>query len=195
MISRFSFFSLLFALPLFISLPSLANALTVEEAYQAIPHKRIAYDATLSTRTQEEKEYLSQLFTLSDKALVERVETMQALAKGNEARFQIYEEHVSSIERDLRALKEPPSAQGLTVILLNAIENQHHFFLEWAQALRTKSSFSFPGGATGQGVHQNIRAASGALHQLYGELQQRYGSEHAQNRDSFYQHLCALDFI
>src|SRR6266566_775127 len=57
--------------------------LTVEEAYQAVPHKRTPYEAQLSTLGPPEREFLSRFFVLSDQALVERVETLKALREGN----------------------------------------------------------------------------------------------------------------
>lgn len=173
---------------------STSFALTVEEAYQAIPHQRKQYDPSQSPRSGEERAYLAKLFALSDRALVERVETLRALGKGEVSRAGIYRERVGVILREISKLDEPASAKGLGAMLEAALRAQGQFFAEWEQALESSAKFSFPGGQ-GTGVHPQIRSASGALHGLYGALTQRYGNESEHNRSAFFQHLCALDFI
>jgi len=57
--------------------------LTIDEAYQAIPHKRTQYDAQRSTLSMSEREFLTKLFSLSNEALVERMTTLAALREGS----------------------------------------------------------------------------------------------------------------
>src|SRR5262245_59130904 len=86
-----------------------ARGMTIDEAYRAIPHKRTSYDAQLSTLGATERAFLARLFALSDEALVERVETLAALRKGNRAQLERYEVQVSRIISTLRTLPEPAS--------------------------------------------------------------------------------------
>lgn len=44
-------------------------------------------------------------------------------------------------------------------------------------------------------VSEKLNLLSIELRRLYADLMTRYVAEHAQNRDAFYQHLCALDFL
>src|SRR5262245_36017890 len=94
--------------------PAAASALTVEEAYRAVPHRQATYDPTLSTRSADETHFLAALFALSDRALVQRMETMQAFSRGDAAHYDSYERAIREILRELNELKPPPSGAGLT---------------------------------------------------------------------------------
>jgi len=160
--------------------------LTIDEAYQAIPHKRTQYDAQRSTLSMSEREFLTKLFSLSDEALVERMTTLAALREGSRSQLAQYEARVTLILETLRALPEPASASGLAATLGQAIEHQRAFF---------RTAFASPTHEVKIGTNPNVRTASNELRRLYADLMTRYGAEHPHNRDAFYQHLCALDFL
>jgi hypothetical protein len=174
---------------------SLSWGMTINEAYQSIPHKRTPYSTQVSSLSLPEREFLSQLFALSDQALVERVVTLAAFRTGDRRRFTTYETNVSRILAELRTLQEPPSARGFVTMLSEAIQEQRLFFQKWDTALADQRPFAFPTGTAINGVDPNVGKASGELRRLYAELMARYGAEHVQNREAFYQHLCALDFL
>jgi len=174
---------------------SLSWGMTIDEAYQAIPHKRTPYSTQESALSLPEREFLSRFFTLSDQALVERVATLAAFRAGDRRRFITYEANVSRILAELSALQEPTSARGFVTMLSEAIQQQRLFFQKWETALAEQRPFSFPTGTTINGVDPNVSKASADLRRLYADLMARYGAEHAQNREAFYQHLCALDFL
>ncbi|MBM4259754.1 MAG: hypothetical protein FJ147_28140 [Deltaproteobacteria bacterium] len=165
---------------------SAAPAMTIDEAYQAIPHKRTAYDAQRSTLNTEEREFLAKLFTLSDQALIERVEALTAWRKGERQQLEHYDAQVSRILATLRALTGPASAHGLVATLSQAIEHQRAFFRTALTSLPQEVQL---------GRDPNVLTASRELRRLYTDLMTRYSGEHAHNRDAFYQHLCALDFL
>src|SRR5438132_13658187 len=77
-----------FAPALFLAIGLLAVdafALTPDEAYAAIPHRRIAFDPAASTLSKPQAEALKRLFALSDQGVVLRVEGMRAVRAGNGA--------------------------------------------------------------------------------------------------------------
>ena len=186
--------SLLLALFCF-TVPAWVNALTVEEAYKAIPHSRAEYDPTRSTRDRSEREYLAALFRLSDRALVQRIMAMHALSDGKPGALATYESEIGTIVGDIESLREPQTATGLGAILVRALHGQLEFFRSWSRAREKGLPFGVPNGTAQSGVDPTIRSASGSLHQLYGELMRRYANESAENKNSFFQYLCALDFI
>ena len=53
--------------------------LTVQEAYEAIPHRRTVFDYNTSLMSTQEKKYLSKVFNLTDLATVERVNMHEIL--------------------------------------------------------------------------------------------------------------------
>ncbi len=165
---------------------ALAWGLTVDEAYQAIPHKRAPYDVQRSTLSATEGEFLAKLFALSDEALVERVTTLAALREGNRAQLERYEERIARILTTLRAMPEPASAHGLAATLGQAIEMQRTFF---------RGAFSAATKDIQLASDTHVRTASNELRRLYTDLMTRYSGEHPHNRDAFFQHLCALDFL
>ena len=176
----------LFILLLEVSSVSFAWGLTVDEAYQAIPHRRTPYEARLSTLSATEREFLAKLFSLSDEALVERITALTAFREGNRAQLERYEEHITRILTTLRALPEPASAHELAATLGQAIEHQRAFF---------RAAFSSSTQEVKIATDSSVRTASNELRRLYTDLMTRYSGEHPHNRDAFYQHLCALDFL
>jgi hypothetical protein len=173
----------------------LSWGMTIDEAYQSIPHKRTPYNSQVSALSLPEREFLSRFFALSDQALVERVATLAAFRAGDRQRFTTYEANASRILAELRTLPEPPSARGFVPMLSEAIQQQHLFFQKWDTALAEQRSFAFPTGTATSGVDPNVGKASAELRRLYANLMARYATEHARNREAFYQHLCALDFL
>lgn len=169
--------------------------MTIDEAYQSIPHKRTPYRTQESALSPPEREFLSRFFTLSDQALVERVTTLAAFRAGDRQRFTTYESNISRILAELRSLPEPTSARGFVTMLREAIQQQQLFFQKWNTALAEQHPFAFPTGTAVSGIDPNVSKASAELRRLYADLMARYGAEHAQNREAFYQHLCALDFL
>lgn len=184
-----------FLISLWLSFAATSSAITVEEAYNAVPHTRAEYDRSRSTLGPAESEYLARLFQLSDRALVQRITAMRAMSGGKLDALAAYESEIEKIVRDLEALGEPSAARGLGVILIQAIRGQQEFFRGWSHARESGRPFAVPQGVADSGVDPAIRSSSGKLQQLYGELMRRYANESRENKNSFFQHLCALDFV
>lgn len=163
-------------------------ALTVDEAYKSIPHKRMEYSAEKSTLSSSTKADLEKLFKFSDEALVGRIETMKGLQAKHAESFAQYQKKTDRILNGLTALTSPESIQ-LATLLSSAITSQREFFSKWHDAVVSNSSFHYPG------QDSSVQQASSHLRQLYSVLMQRYPNEHPDNIDAFYQHLCALDFL
>ena len=167
---------------------SSALALTVDEAYKSIPHRRMEYSAAKSTLPSNVSRELEKLFKLSDEALVGRIETMKGLQQNHTDVFSAYQTKIEKVISGLDEIKDPELAQ-LTTLLKNAIKSQGEYFSNWHSALVSGQSYHSVGSDT------DVRNASSSLQQLYSMLTQKYPKEHPDNLDSFYQHLCALDFL
>ena len=163
-------------------------ALTVDEAYQAIPHKRMEYSAGKSTLSSNTKADLEKLFKFSDQALIGRIETMKGLQEKRPQVFTAYQKKTDEILNGLNDLTNPEAIQ-LATLLKAAMTSQREFFSKWHDAVRSNTAFHYPG------EDSSVQQASSHLRQLYSVLMQRYPSEHPDNIDAFYQHLCALDFL
>ena len=160
-----------------------AYGITVEEAYETIPHKQVTYSSTQSGLLVNEREFLSKLFSLSDRALVARIETLNAFQRKDYSALTQYKSVVEKIKVELLTLNEPVSANGMKLLLVEALSEQEDFFGVWAS-----------GKSVDIGTDAHVEKASAKLRQLYSLLMERFKNESAHNRDSFYQHLCALDF-
>ena len=178
-------------LTLIISLLTISNwsyALTVDEAYQSIPHKRTEYSAEKSTLPLNTKIELEKLFKISDRALVGRIETMKGLSQGHAEVYNGYQTKIDAILNELSETLEPEGVQ-LATLLKSAISSQRDYFKNWHDALAAGKTFHSPGSDS------DVQKASSALRQLYSVLMTRYRTESPNNVDAFYQHLCALDFL
>ena len=97
----------------------------------------------------------------------------------------IYNSLLSRI-RELRPSEKAIPAQKLIV---EAIEEQHLFFKKWMNADENSVDF--------RQYHKNklVRSAHKKLLKAYNILMSAYPKETAHNRQAFFDHLCALDFL
>jgi len=73
--------------------------------------------------------------------------------------------------------------------ILDALAGERQFFADWKSA---RDRFQF-----GQqpSNHPGVGRASSALRAAYGELMAKYPQESQSNKDAFFDHHCALDFL
>lgn len=147
--------------------------MAVQAAYDAIPHKRTSYAADQSTAVKEESAYLAQLFLWVDAGVVQRVQTMKDRPTEEATISAEYDVLLSGLD----GLVVPPRLQSIHTLIHDAI------------ALHKKVLVT-PGGD-----NSAVGESSDKLKRAYMLLMQAYPAESPHNRDSFYQHLCALDFI
>jgi hypothetical protein len=157
------------------------QVMQVQEAYDAIPHKRQAFDATRADMPQDEAEYLQRFFALVDLAVVERVETLFWFTQKKGADNRNSEE----ILRQMQSLAVPGKLLKAHKLVVSAIEDQKAYFDAWRQKPQMRFSSNDP----------RVQSSSSKLRQAYGLYMSLYPNERAYNKAAFYQHLCALDFI
>lgn len=158
---------------------SVANAeLTVEGAYQAIPHRRTPFDASKATASgipEAEAAYLSSMFALIDRAIVLRITNSRALATPDTYR---------GTQAEIQATTPPTRLERFHSLVASAIEKHRRYF---QHAARNEPGQQPP----------LISSSSADLHAAYAELINLYGSQPSlgSNRDAFFDYLCALDFV
>lgn len=179
---------------LFCSRPG--KAMTVEEAYQAIPHQRTVFDVRKAKMSQEEKKYLQELFELVDQAIVQRIELLLWLQRGGKSSFpkREYEAKGKEILVRFNAL-QPPNRQldRVREMIVKAIIEQQQYLGEWRKAVERGTRYQFRLGLDPH-FHPLVLRSSQKLQQAYGELMRLYAQEGAHNRQSFFDYPCALDF-
>jgi hypothetical protein len=152
--------------------PVSAQAMTVEEAYAAIPHSRTVFDPQHVSMSEEEAVFLAEFFDLIDAAIVARVGAIQGGRRDG----------LEDVLPRLRSLNIPPSAAQAHALVVGAVEEQNQFL---------KTVFT-GGNIAGDPL---VSSASTKLHQAYDALMTAYPGEIQHNKTAFFDYLCALDFI
>ena len=158
--------------------------LSVSDAYQAIPHARTPFDAALAQMTDAEREYLNQLFWITDLGVTQRVQTQMWLQSAG--RSGAHHDNYPILLAQLDMLDVPDSLRDVHQLITAAITLQQRYLEQWDRA--------------GVGAHFDasdalVRQSHGKLIKAYQVLMGRFDTEQAHNQRAFYDHLCALDFI
>lgn len=169
-----------------------AFALDVPGAYRAIPHRQTTYSSSQSTLSAQESQQLAALFELVDAALVQRIATLQWFESSgkNGQSIEQYRAKMADIQASIKILELPAKADQPRLLILLALRRQGAYFDERALSRgvlsRISEWFSPP---------QHIQDSHHALIQAYNELMAAFPSEGNHNKQAFFDHLCALDFI
>ena len=136
-----------------------ADAMSVEDAYASIPHRRTVFDRRAATMPADEADALVRLFALVDRAIVARI---------TKAGY-------DPLLADLHALAVPSRLRRVHTLVTEAVVAEHAYLARNEQGA--------------------IQTASARLHEAYAELMRLFPEEGRQNRDAFFDYLCALDFL
>ena len=169
-------------------------ALSVDEAYKAIPHQQTTFDRSISNASARDQIYLSKMFSITDQAMAARVEQLSVLYyfKGEgDAEISIYNDKVDRLIGQMEALNPPGSMNKNHQLILESIEEQKQFLNEWANASASmKRSFR-----NTLSRHRLVQSSHHKLIAAYNELMRRFPEEGRHNQQAFFDHLCALDFL
>jgi len=141
--------------------------LTIEEAYQAIPHRRTEYSASTSLQPSAVSDYLEDLFKATDLALIERINGLNDAYDSKRYQYRIDQ---------LKAIDPPKEVDAAHQLIVAAV-NEH------------KQYFNNAKRETGL-----IRSSHTKLIQAYKLLMNKL-PDTQDNQRAYFDHLCALDFI
>jgi len=162
-----------------------SQAITVDEAYRAIPHNRTVFDAQLSALPAAQSKVLDQLFELCDRGVVLRVEGLQAL-QSNSGDLRLVSSRYDALARDLSALAASAEIEPARALVLQAVRLHQQYFetIERAKAAGRSVEVAY---------RQNpvVKQASQKLISAYSVLMKSFPKEPSNNRQA----LCALDFL
>jgi hypothetical protein len=169
---------------------AIASELTVEQAYQAIPHNRTVFDVRTSALSTSQSSALKQLFDLADRGIVLRVQGLRTLQSENRGDDHGVLAGYLTLQNALASLPVPAEIEPAKRLVQQSIQLHQQFF---ATQFRDKQS----SGKTDLGIRQNreVQLASQKLIAAYGSLMKAFPNEPAVNRQAFYDYLCALDFL
>jgi len=162
--------------------PLSRQTISVTEAYRRLPHRQMSYRPGDEKIDAVANAYLKRLFALTDRAVVERVLTQSRMKRG-----QAYDPtNYAAIMYQMNALSPPDDLRHAHNLILNALNQQHEYFMLWQQA---KDPKWYSAG------HSLVRGSHGKLTRAYDELMGLYPEATQNNKEAFFDHLCALDFI
>lgn len=168
-----------------------AVALSVDEAYRAIPHQQTDFDRHTAQMDVDEALYLDDFFTLVNAAIVERVQALQWLSSGGSAgkTYADYRASMDLVFADFDRLTVPAGVHDVHKQVIAAMRLQSEYLGDWAERTGRGERFRF------SASDKRITASSRLLIASYNQLMERYPEASRHNRQAFYDHLCALDFI
>ena len=163
-------------------------AVSVEEAYAAIPHQRTVFDGKASGLSRAQVASLQQLFALSDKGTVLRVEAMRAVRAANLQEVRRAINDYRALIGSVNALNVPAEIKPVQQLVSQALQDHQRFFETRLEQDRTlaKRDLAFT---------PEVHRASQKLRSAYDLLMRAFPNEPAVNKTAFYDYLCALDFL
>jgi len=168
--------------------PVVDAGISIERAYEAIPHRRTVWSPEASSVPAAEKTYLRTMFQVLDEGVAVRVAGQQNYASGHMEYMDPVEQYGQLLTL-ARSMKVPPTLASYHQHILTALEGQQQYFADWrAQG----DQFQF---AQQIGNHPGVLKASAHLRAAYAELTAKYPNEAAANKDAFFDYHCALDFM
>ena len=162
-----------------------AALMTVQEAIGELGVPYVPLDTQHASIPKDEQGFLKQFFDLIERAVVVRVETMQAMGGSSDPNLRVDE--FQRIEESVRDLRAPSRLKEVQKLVVDAIKEERLFIEKWKKAIREGTPMSVAGDPL-------VESSSGKLHAAYQKLMQLYPAE-GRNREAMERHLCALDFM
>tara|TARA_B100001989_G_scaffold240553_1_gene205717 strand:+ start:310 stop:918 length:609 start_codon:yes stop_codon:yes gene_type:complete len=170
------------------------DKMTIEESYSVLDKERIPFDREYTTIPAEEVQYLEHLFFITDLAFRERMEMMRHF---HFKKSDLYiDSYLNNIDEFIASFDKKPAPTNhlrkVEIDVISALRNHKNFFIKWHNAKGT-SAYS----RLQETYHQDhyVQKSHKQLLDAYLMLSTLYPDETEHNRQAFYQHLCALDFI
>lgn len=171
-----------------------AQDISIDDAYRAVPKERVPFDMSISKMSAPEAQYVDHLFYVTDLALRERIVMLRYFEEHRSADY--IDEYNAQIDELLSSflLIKAPSAELKKVedLVINAIKAQRQFFNARYQNGDDVSRQQLYGEYR---QDQWVQKSHRGLIQAFQILKRTYNKEGQHNQQSFYNHLCALDFI
>jgi len=179
---------------LFLVFPAYAADMSVEQAYKALNHKQTTFNKNRASMNETESKYLDHLFFVSDLAFRERMVMLKYFkSKKDDQYIDEYNKQVGDLLASFALIKAPNrNLQQIEILLKGAITEQKQFFNEWNKA---RGNSHYDQLQRNYSSHKLVQSSHNKLVQTYMMLKRSYPRESAHNQQSFYDHMCALDFL
>lgn len=169
------------------------KSLSVEQAYQLIPHQRTVYNPKQSRMASVDAKYLKHYFFVVDLGTRAR---MMALGNfyGRTYGMSIdeYNKEILNLVSSFQLIQTPEHLKSAEKLLISALNDQRIFFNEWHNTKGTRVYDRLKKSYTN---HAKVQSSHAKLYQAYMQILNQYPKEAKNNKQAFFDHLCALDFI
>ncbi len=168
--------------------------MSVSQAYRVLKHNQTKFNSAIAQMSAEEIRYLDHLFFVTDLAFRERMVMLQAFKSGKDTKYiDQYNKEIANLLGSF-SLIEPPTSNLINVetLIISAINEQREFFNIWHKSRGTSQYSNLQKNFIS---NKNVQSSHRKLLQAYSLLKQHYPKEGSHNQQSFFDHLCALDFI
>jgi len=164
-----------------------AAAMSTEEAYAAIPNRRTTFEPPASKLPPAQSESLQRLFAFTDRGVVLRVQGMAARRNGDAQETRRVLDGYDALIEETRAARMAPEVVAARDQVVEALQMHRRFLAS------RPTGFTFPRAelASTPDVSQASRKLQGA----YGALVKSFPGESPKHKQSFYDYLCALDYL
>lgn len=181
-------------LSLCIAAPVSAQDLSLDEAYMQVHNKqRKPYNPDQTKIAAKDAEYLDHYFFAADMAMRARVMTLRYFYEQPRSMdVARYNSEIEEIISSFDMIDTPSNLRKAESLLVQAIRDQQAFFNEWKAAEGTPK---FEQLKNNYRSHPKVASSHRLLIMAYSLIKQQYPRETSANQQSFYDHLCALDFI
>jgi hypothetical protein len=164
------------------------QAMTVAEAYAAIPHQRTIFNLRDSKLPLTQASALQKLFNFSDHGTVLRIEGLSALRSGDMVAMKRSLADYNALVASFAAQQAPADIQPIQDLVAQAIKGHQRYLEAKLKEREVRGTYD-------PAFTQEVRQASRQLQQAYGMLMRTFPNESANNKTAFYDYLCALDFL
>jgi hypothetical protein len=171
-----------------------AQDLSLDEAYMQVHNKqRKPYNPEQTQIEAKDAKYLDHYFYVADLAMRARVMTLRHFyGQARAMDVERYNAEIDEMVKTFDMIDTPSNLRKAESLLIQAIRDQQDFFNEWRAAEGTPK---FNQLKNNYRSHPKVASSHRLLIMAYSMLKQQYPRETAANQQSFYDHLCALDFI
>ena len=168
-------------------LPQVNAPLSVDAAYNSIPHRHTVWSDEQTTVPAGEREYLKAMFQVLDQTVVARVAGIQNYSRGDFTSFDA-EGQLGRLGDYVRQAQVPPPLADYNNRVLAALAGEQQFFHDWKSGT---DNFDYMKQVNS---HPGVNQSSAALRAAYQDLMSKYPQESEANRDAFFDYHCAADF-
>lgn len=155
-------------------------------------HRFTPYLKDQSPLSIPESQYLENLFQLTELAMINRLDAANAFGRGQNARaLNDFNYKYRRLVDAFQGLTPPKKLEKAQNLILEAMHDQAKFINDWGNSTKAEHE------NYRRTFHKdnNVQSAHKKLLSAYHILMKTYPKETANNKQAFFDFLCAMDFI